>query len=76
MLSWQGGFDVRRKFRAGDVRHCYADLTRTRRLLGYQPRHAFADGVAELVRWVAEQQGVADRLPEATRELSSYGLVR
>jgi dTDP-L-rhamnose 4-epimerase len=75
-LAWQRGFDIRRKFRAGDIRHCFADVSRIQRLLGYAPRYAFEDGVTELVRWVAEQQGVADRLAEATRELSAYGLVR
>jgi dTDP-L-rhamnose 4-epimerase len=75
-LHWSGQLEITRQFRAGDIRHCFADITRIRDLLGYQPRYAFGDGVAELVRWVAEQQGVADRLSEAARELSAYGLVR
>jgi dTDP-L-rhamnose 4-epimerase len=75
-LDWQGPLDITRQFRAGDIRHCFADISRIQRLLGYAPRYAFGDGVAELVRWVAEQQGVADRLSEATGELSAYGLVR
>jgi dTDP-L-rhamnose 4-epimerase len=75
-LRWAGEFEVTRQFRAGDIRHCFADISRIRALLGYQPRYAFRDGVAELVRWVAEQQGVADRLAEATGELAAYGLVR
>jgi dTDP-L-rhamnose 4-epimerase len=76
-LAWTGGLDVRQQFRAGDIRHCFADLDRVRRLLGYEPRYRFLDGVRELVGWVAEQQGVADdRLPEAARELAAHGLVR
>jgi dTDP-L-rhamnose 4-epimerase len=75
-LAWPGEPEITQRFRAGDIRHCFADISRIRDLLGYAPRYAFRDGVAELVGWVAEQQGVADRLPEATRELSARGLVR
>jgi dTDP-L-rhamnose 4-epimerase len=75
-LDWQAGFEVNGKFRAGDIRHCFADLGRIRGLLGYEPTHTFGDGVGELVRWVAEQQGGADGLPDALRELAARGLVR
>src|SRR5438067_10732800 len=37
-LGWSGGFQILGKFRAGDIRHCFADTTRIRDLLGYQPR--------------------------------------
>jgi dTDP-L-rhamnose 4-epimerase len=76
-LGWQGGFEVRNKFRAGDIRHCIADISRIQSLLGYTPRYQFEDGVPELVAWVAEQQGLA--VPEAAevdRQLEAYGLLR
>jgi dTDP-L-rhamnose 4-epimerase len=76
-LGWSGGFEVRNKFRAGDIRHCFADISRIQRLLGYQPRYQFEDGVPELVGWVAAQQGLA--VPNATevdRQLESFGLLR
>ena len=50
-LAWQGGLDIRRQFRAGDIRHCFANIDRIQSLLGYQPRYAFRDGVQELVAW-------------------------
>jgi dTDP-L-rhamnose 4-epimerase len=76
-LGWTGGFDVRHKFRAGDIRHCFADITRIRGLLGYEPRYRFEDGVRELVAWVAEQQGMSGPVAgEADRQLETYGLVR
>ncbi|MBV9598382.1 MAG: GDP-mannose 4,6-dehydratase [Chloroflexi bacterium] len=76
-LGWTGGFEVRQKFRAGDIRHCYADISRIEALLGYTPRHQFEDGVPELVAWVAEQHGLT--LPtagEVDRQLEAYGLLR
>ena len=65
---------VERKFRAGDVRHCSADLTKARNLLEYEPKVPFEDGMRELVAW---GQGVqaSDRFEEAYKELRSKGLV-
>ena len=37
--------------RAGDVRYSLADVTRTKRDLGYEPEVAFERGLAETVRW-------------------------
>jgi dTDP-L-rhamnose 4-epimerase len=76
-LGWSGGFEIREKFRAGDIRHCFADITRIQSRLGYVPKHRFESGVAELVVWVAKQQGVA--VPAASdvdKHLESYGLLR
>jgi dTDP-L-rhamnose 4-epimerase len=75
-LGWGGGFQILGKFRAGDIRHCFADTTRIRELLGYQARHRFQDGVRELVAWVAHQQGVQVDSVEADRQLTAFGLVR
>jgi UDP-glucose 4-epimerase len=38
--------------RVGDVRHSRADVSRARRDLGYEPRVAFEDGLAETLRWL------------------------
>jgi dTDP-L-rhamnose 4-epimerase len=75
-LGWNGGFEIRQKFRAGDIRHCYADTSLARELLGYEPRYRFEDGVRELVAWVAEQQSVAPAPGDSERQLQAYGLIR
>jgi dTDP-L-rhamnose 4-epimerase len=63
------------KYRAGDTRDCYPDISRARRLLGFEPAISFAQGAAELVSWVREQQGkVEDRFEQAQRELRDRGL--
>ncbi|MFZ5624881.1 MAG: NAD-dependent epimerase/dehydratase family protein [Gemmatimonadota bacterium] len=38
----------------GDVRMTCADLSRSRAVLGYEPRVAFADGIARFVEWFNE----------------------
>jgi len=61
------------KFREGDIRHCYADITLARTLLGYEPRVAFADGMRQLVEWVRGQSAV-DRFDDAQQQLVTRGL--
>lgn len=60
-------------YRAGDIRHCFADITAARELLGYQPSVAFEDGIAELAEWLKGQRAV-DNVDAAANELSSRGL--
>lgn len=68
--------DVVGRYRVGDVRHCYADISRAKELLGYQPEVTFTDGLAELAGWLTEQVGVDSRGVEQARdELVKRGLV-
>lgn len=61
------------KFRVGDIRHCFADIGLAADLLGYVPRVELADGLAELVDWLAGQHAF-DRVDAAGEELSRRGL--
>ncbi|HEY6351913.1 MAG TPA: NAD-dependent epimerase/dehydratase family protein [Candidatus Angelobacter sp.] len=61
------------KYRAGDIRHCFADISRARKLLGYKPRFNFKEGVRDLAAWLRSQQP-KDRAAEADVELKYYGL--
>jgi dTDP-L-rhamnose 4-epimerase len=60
-------------YRAGDIRHCFADIARAREVLGYEPRVTFAAGLEELAGWL-EGQIAVDRVPEARVELLERGL--
>ncbi len=66
--------DVTRKFRAGDIRHCYADVSRLR-ALGFSPSVALEDGLRELVAW-GKEAAAEDRVEQAARELESRGLTQ
>lgn len=66
--------EITGRYRAGDIRHCFADLTRANSILGYAPRIPFDDGLAELATWLETQQG-DDRTEAAARELVARGLV-
>jgi dTDP-L-rhamnose 4-epimerase len=61
--------------RAGDIRHCYADMKMAERLLGFKPEITFDDGVEELIDWVSRQSS-DDHVDQAQLELTSRGLAR
>jgi dTDP-L-rhamnose 4-epimerase len=62
------------KYRVGDIRHCFADISLARRLLDFEPQVRFDDGLFELAEWLSTQVAV-DRVDAATDELARRGLV-
>lgn len=65
--------ELTEKYRAGDIRHCFADISAARANLGYTPKVRFADGIKDLVGWLRFQQP-RDRAAEAVAQLSNFGL--
>lgn len=65
--------EITQSYRAGDIRHCFADIGAARAVLGYQPKVGFDEGLAELVGWL-EGQIAVDRVLEAHAELTDRGL--
>jgi dTDP-L-rhamnose 4-epimerase len=65
--------EITRKVRVGDIRHCFADIAKAERVLGYSPQVTLADGLAELAAWL-EGQAAVDRVAQASAELSARGL--
>jgi len=56
------------RYRKGDIRHCYADLIKARKLLGYEPSIGFGEGLKELTGWAKAQEWDAVDLFEKTLE--------
>jgi dTDP-L-rhamnose 4-epimerase len=63
------------KYREGDIRHCVADISKARTLLGYEPKVLLERGIPELLSWV-RAQAAKDQVASATAELESRQLVR
>lgn len=61
------------KFRKGDIRYCYADITKIKTKLGFEPKVKFEDGMVGLTQWVASQTA-EDGFEKARKELESRGL--
>lgn len=62
------------KGRLGDIRHCFADISLARQVLGFEPQRDFVGSLGELAEWVKQQKAL-DRVAEARRELEARGLV-
>jgi dTDP-L-rhamnose 4-epimerase len=67
--------EVTGQFREGDIRHCIADISKARLLLGYDPKVKLEDGLVELLAWVGGQDA-DDRLQTAAAELAAHSLVK
>jgi len=61
------------KYRVGDIRHCFSDLTKARIKLNYAPQVDFNVGLAELAQWL-EGQIAVDSVSKANEELALRGL--
>jgi dTDP-L-rhamnose 4-epimerase len=65
--------DISGKYRVGDIRHCFADISLARAVLGYEPLVSLEEGLRELVEWL-KGQVAEDRVDQARAELSARGL--
>jgi dTDP-L-rhamnose 4-epimerase len=65
--------EITGRYRIGDIRNCFADISLARKMLGYQPRVTLEQGLHELAEWLSDQVAT-DRVPEATEELIQRGL--
>ncbi len=65
--------DVIYKFRNGDIRDCYADISKIR-ALGFEPELSLKQGLEDLIAWSDTQQAVS-RVEDAHKKLVEKGLV-
>lgn len=65
--------EITQKYRVGDIRHCFADISLARRVLGYAPRVTLDAGIRNLVGWLSGRKA-EDRSREAREMLDSRGL--
>jgi dTDP-L-rhamnose 4-epimerase len=63
------------KYRRGDIRHCFADISKAQRLLDWQPMQTFRQSIPELVEWVQVQWKARDGVNSAWAELQQRGLL-
>jgi dTDP-L-rhamnose 4-epimerase len=65
--------EVSGECRVGDIRHCFADVTKARELLSFEPSVCLEDGMSDLAEWL-EGQAANDLVDQARDELRSRGL--
>lgn len=67
--------DIVGQFRAGDIRHCFADTRKATELLGFSSEIDFESGVQDLLTWI-EGQEASDQVDAAHEALTTRGLAR
>jgi len=65
--------EIVQRYRAGDIRHCFADISRIGQELGYRPQIALEQGIADLIPWIQSQQS-ADLVRSAVQDLERHAL--
>ncbi|HET7274964.1 MAG TPA: NAD-dependent epimerase/dehydratase family protein [Longimicrobiaceae bacterium] len=66
--------EITGRYRIGDIRHCFADVSEAEKAIGYRPEVDFADGMEELLAWLEEQERPEDSIGRHTAELTARGL--
>jgi dTDP-L-rhamnose 4-epimerase len=65
--------EMTQKYRVGDIRHCFADISKANQEMGYSPEVDFDEGMEELAEWL-EGRIAINRVDEARNELTARGL--
>jgi dTDP-L-rhamnose 4-epimerase len=63
------------KYRVGDVRHCFADISKIERTFGVRPQRSFDEGMQELISWVSGAKAPVDRSRASLAELEKQRLL-
>jgi len=66
---------ITNKFREGDIRHCFADITKIKKTLGFSPSIKIEQGLKDLLNWLQTQKAI-DKVSKMSLELKKRGLVR
>lgn len=64
------------RFRLGDIRHNYADLTKIKQRLGFEPKVYFKEGIQKFSKWVLQQEIQEDKLSKSLEEMKRKGLLK
>jgi dTDP-L-rhamnose 4-epimerase len=67
--------EVVSEYRAGDIRHCYADTRKAHDLLGFDCEVGFGQGMTDLLGWIEGREAV-DEVATAHQALAARGLAR
>lgn len=63
------------QFRPGDVRYCYADISKIKNALKWKPQYNFENGMKDLIDWGKSTTAV-DKFDIASKKLILKGLVK
>ena len=68
--------EISGNYRLGDIRDNYADLTKIREKLGFEPKVSFEEGISRFVKWVNLQEVFEDKYESSIDEMKEKGLYK
>lgn len=74
LLKKSGLIEVNQKYRKNDIRHCFADIKKAEKLLGWKPKITLERGFKELIEW-SKAEKAEDNFLKAQVQLESKGLI-
>lgn len=63
-------------YRLGDIRHNYADISSAHKILGFQPKWSFSEGIGKFTEWVNQQDVQEDNYENSIEEMKRKGLYK
>ncbi|ERI64246.1 NAD dependent epimerase/dehydratase family protein [Capnocytophaga sp. oral taxon 863 str. F0517] len=63
-------------YRLGDIRHNYADISKAKQLLGFEPKISFQEGLKQFTDWVNTQEVEEDKYQQSIEEMKAKGLYK
>lgn len=63
-------------YRLGDIRHNYADISKAKQLLGFDPKISFQEGLKQFTDWVNTQEVEEDKYQQSIEEMKAKGLYK
>lgn len=66
--------NITNNFRKGDIRHCFADISKIQAKLDFEPKVSFEEGMKELIAW-SRGAKAEDKFEKAAKELKDKGLI-
>ncbi|MGC4130600.1 MAG: NAD-dependent epimerase/dehydratase family protein [Bergeyella sp.] len=68
--------NVSGQFRVGDIRHNFADISRIKEKLGFEPKISFREGIERFAKWVLRQNIQDNNLMASLEEMKAKGLFK
>lgn len=62
---------ISQEYRAGDVRHCFADISKVKKTLNFKPRISLEEGLKKLVEWGRREEAI-DMFEKAEEERKKF----
>ncbi|MFL9835715.1 NAD-dependent epimerase/dehydratase family protein [Chryseobacterium terrae] len=63
-------------YRLGDIRHNFADISKIKSDLGFEPQWSFEKGIETFTKWVNEQETPEDKYDQSIEEMKTKGLYK